>query len=433
MTFDPQTIRIDGIYEQRQPGNFMLRVKVPAGTVSAEQAARIAEIADRFAGGAVHLTTRGSIELHWLKEEDLAEVWRMLAGVGLTTRGACGGAVRGVTCGPAAAPAFPLISSFAQLLHHHFTRNPHFEGLPKKFKIGVFADRTDGRHLIQDFGLVLADSADAAPCYDVWLAGGLGREPSAGFLFESAVPVERIIPLAEAVVRVYAAHTPKGKRLKHLLRETGRDELVRRVTEARGRDLPCGDTFGPLQFAAASPAGKSHLEAAVFAGELSTDELRDLAGIAREFAGGFMALTGGQNVIFRLADPARRDDAERALAAVGFGGTIREQQVAFRVCPGSHECRMGLAPTRDVALALVAAMGDEGLRRDWSISGCPNSCSQPQLAEVGIVTVKSIKGDDGERHPLFDLYRRGDADRLGTPALQGLTLDDLTAEIRRIG
>ena len=430
MTLDPQTIRIDGIYEQRQPGNFMLRVKVPAGTVSSDQAVQIAEIADRFAGGSVHLTTRGSIELHWLKEENLAEVWRMLAAVGLTTRGACGGAVRGVTCGPAGAPAFPLVSSFAQLLHHHFTRNPHFEGLPKKFKIGVFADRTDGRHLIQDFGLVLADSAGDAPRYDVWLAGGLGREPSAAFLFEPAMPVERIIPLAEAVVRVYRAHTPKGKRLKHLLRELGRDELLRRVEELRGDDLPFVDTFGPLQFPA---GGGSHLEAPVFAGELSTDELRELAAIARRFAGGFMALTGGQNVVFRLVDPARRGEAEALLAAAGFGGTIREQQVAFRVCPGSHECRMGLAPTRDVTLALIKAMGEEGLRRDWSISGCPNSCSQPQLAEVGIVTVRSVKGDDGERRPLFDLYRRGEEGRLGVPVRQGLTLDDLVAEVRRIG
>ena len=94
---------------------------------------------------------------------------------------------------------------------------------------------------------------------------------------------------------------------------------------------------------------------------------------------------------------------------------------------------MGLAPTRDVTLALIKAMGEEGLRRDWSISGCPNSCSQPQLAEVGIVTVKSVKGDDGERRPLFDLYRREEEGRLGVPVRQGLPLDDLVAEVRRLG
>lgn len=433
MTIDPQTLRIEGVYEQRQPGNFMLRVKVPAGTLSAEQAVQIADIADRFAGGAVHLTTRGSIELHWLKPEILAEVWRMLAAVGLTTRGACGGAVRGVTCGPPASLHFPVVHSLARKLHLHFTRNPHFEGLPKKFKIGVFADRNDGRHLIQDLALVLAE-AGPNPRYDVWTAGGLGREPSPGFLLEAGVPEERVIPLVEAVARVYGARTPKGKRLKHLVREAGRDGFRQLVAEARQDvSLPLTDSFTGALFPASPADAPVFVEAPVFAGELSTDELRDLAIIAREHAGGFMALTGGQNVLFRLADGSRRAEAQHALSRAGFGGEIREQRASFRVCPGSHECRMGLVPTRDVALAAINAMGEAGLGREWSISGCPNSCSQPQLAAVGIVTVKSVKGDDGERHPLFDLLRREGTDQFGVAVQQGLSLDELLDEVRRIG
>lgn len=110
MRFDPQQLRIDGVYAQRQPGTFMLRIKVPAGILSAEQAEAVADIADRFAGGLLHLTTRGSIELHGLTEDHLPSVWRGLAAVGLTTRGACGGAVRGVVCGSVTAAAWPWFS-----------------------------------------------------------------------------------------------------------------------------------------------------------------------------------------------------------------------------------------------------------------------------------------------------------------------------------
>ncbi|RNC71335.1 MAG: nitrite/sulfite reductase [Desulfuromonadales bacterium] len=434
MTLDPQSLRIDGVYEQRQPGNFMLRVKVPAGILSSEQALKVAEIADRFAGGAVHLTTRGSIELHWLQPDTLAEAWRMLAAVGLTTRGACGGAVRGVVCAAPDEAGYAIVQALAQRLLHHFTRNPRFEGLPKKFKIGVFAGYGDGRHLIQDLALVLRGGEGEAR-YDVWTAGGLGREPSPAFLLEEGVAAERIIPLAEAVVAVYRDNTPKGKRLKHLVREVGRDGFERLVRELEEQPRSLGAAIGLAAALTPAPSNVApeRVEAVIFAGELKTVELTALADIARRYADGFMVLTGGQNVLFFLSGRRQRDNAVSALAAAGFDGGSRMQRVNFRVCPGIHECRMGLAPTRDVAAAVIDSMGAGGEHLAWSISGCPNSCSQPQLADVGIVTVKSVKGDDGERHPLFDLYRRSGNDGFGAAVSQGLALEELLRTVQALG
>lgn len=118
------------------------------------------------------------------------------------------------------------------------------------------------------------------------------------------------------------------------------------------------------------------------------------------------------------------------MAAAGFAADRPEQRVAFRICPGSHECAMGLAPTRDVARAVIGAMNDDAAALRWSISGCPNSCSQPQLARVGIVTAKSVKGEDGQRRPLFDLYRREDDGSLGVLVGSGLELEELVAAVR---
>src|ERR1700674_613454 len=120
MTLDPQKLRIEGVYEQRQPGNYMVRVKVPGGILSTEQALKVADIAERFAEGGLHLTIRSSIEFHWVQGDVLPEGARMLAAVGLTTRGACGGAVRGIVCSTPFLEGFPAIQVLARKLHHHF-------------------------------------------------------------------------------------------------------------------------------------------------------------------------------------------------------------------------------------------------------------------------------------------------------------------------
>ena len=434
MAFDPQSVRIDGLYEQRQPGNFMLRIKVPAGIISTEQALKVAEIANRFAGGSLHLTTRGSIELHWVKQEDLPQAWRMLASVGLTTRGACGGAVRGVVCAVPGDPGYGAAQFLARRMLGHFTHNPRFEGLPKKFKIGVFTGYGDGRHLIQDLSFILREGTDGEQSYDVWVAGGLGREPHASFLLEEGIAGDRLLPLAEAIITIYRELVPKPKRLKHLVRERGREEFVALV-RARAAELPSLSlgaglatplTTGPAE------GGAERLTAGIFAGELSTKGLVALAEIARQYAGGYMIVTGEQNILFVLDEGARRDDAAQALATAGFGGDSPAERVCFRVCPGSHECKMGLAPTRDVARELAAALGAAGERLSWSISGCPNSCSHPQLADVGIVTVKSVKDEQGERHPRFDLYRRHGNDGFGVVVRAGISHDELLEAVREL-
>lgn len=435
MALDPDKIRIDGIYEQKQPGYFMLRAKVPGGVLSAEQALKACEIAERFAAGGIHLTTRTSIEFHWLREEHLVEAGRMLTAVGLTSRGACGGAVRGVVCSTPFAESFPALQVLARKLHHHFTRNPHFEGLPKKFKIGVDGGYGGGgRHLIQDVGLVLKGTDDCGNCYDVWVAGGLGREPIPAFLLGEHVPEERLIPLIEAVLRVYKQHTPLGKRLKHLVREIGREEFLKLLRENLETE-PLSVLPGPFDGGLTAPpaaAPAMRLEARVFAGELPATSLRRLAEIAARHSGGFMVLTCEQNVAFHQQETADAAQAAVALAEAGFSGGSREERVLFRICPGNHECRLGLAPTRDVARGILAAMGQEGEGLSWAISGCPNSCSQPQLAAVGIVTAKLVKEENGERRPRFDLYRRNGEEAFGVPARQGLSLAELIDAVKEL-
>lgn len=434
MTIDYNRLRLEGVYKQDEEGHLMMRAKIPAGVLSAEQALKICDISDRFSNGLLHLTTRGSIEFHWLRYDDLAEVQRMMASVGLTSRGACGGAVRGIACSTTFSEGFAVTEVLARKLHRHFAGNPHFEGLPKKFKIGVDAGYAGARHLIQDIGLVYVGSEEGGGLYDVWAAGGLGREPVEGFLLEERLPERRLIPLIEAAVTVHREHTPTGRRLKHLLKDIGEKQFRRLLAEqiGKGAELELFDGFEKRLTALSHGGSAVRLEAAVFAGELETAAMRRLVKVARDHAEGFLALTADQNVAFLLADPGQQERAAKALAEAGFAGSALEEQVRFRICPGSHACRLGLAPTRDVAREVIAAMGPALRSLDWAISGCGNSCAQPQLADVGILAVKSVKGEDGTRRPLFDLYRR-EGEGFAHPVRRGLSLSGLLQAVADLG
>ncbi|MCP3177746.1 nitrite/sulfite reductase [Desulfuromonas sp. KJ2020] len=430
MNIDYQKLRLDGIYQQDQQGNLMLRIKIPAGVLSCQQAEAVSDIAAQVGTGILHLTTRGSIELHGLRHGQLAEVFRRLAAVGLSSRGACGGAVRGISCSTTFSPAFAVCQAVARNLNRHFAGNPYFEGLPKKFKIGIDGDYTGSRHLIQDVGLVwVGQDEEEQNLFDVWCAGGLGREPQAGFLLENAVPEARLIGLIEAIVAVYRDNTPPPKRLKFLLGQVGEEGFRTLLAKAMAQVATV-----PRQVSLAGPLTQTRgkiVEAVVFAGELTVAQFRRLAAIARDEAGGFLALTADQNVAFHLAPGANYGKVYEQLGALGLAGEAPEQRVCLRVCPGSHECRMGLSATRDVSRQLVGALSEKGRSRRYAVSGCPNSCSQVQLADVGILTSRQIKDDLGQRRPLFTLYRR-QGEGLGVPVAENLSLEELLNNIQRI-
>jgi len=431
-SINPQELRIEGIYQQKEENCFMQRVKLPAGVISAEQARKVAEIADRHARGKIHLTSRGSMELHWISSEELPVVARQMAAVGLLGRGACGGAVRGVVCSTLSSAGAPRLEAIVRMIHHHFTGNPRFEKLPKKFKIAVEADTASGRHLIQDLALIPVDLNAGRLAFDVWAAGGLGREPRPGFLLAREVSWERVLGLIEAVVRLYIAAAPTGKRLKYVVAEIGEEEFRSRVMAdpAAAEELPAVSRLSAFLLpVAATPAHR--LEVGIFAGELAASELASLADIAARYAGGVLLVTCEQNIAFHLDGSTDQGAVRAELVYAGFPGTDRRERAAFRVCPGSHECRMGLARTRDIATELIALMGPAAFKLGWAISGCPNSCVQPQLAEAGI-TASKLVNVEGERVPRFDLYRRTGAG-LGEKVQEQLTLAELGEQVRKIG
>ena len=409
----------------------MQRVKLPAGVISSSQARTVCLAADRFGRGGIHLTTRGSMEIHWLREADLPAVKRLLSTTGLSSRGACGGAVRGITCGTQGTIDFPQIEALAHKLQRHFTGNPRFERLPKKFKIGIESSIKGRRHLIQDAGLVLNRSENCRTWYDLWVAGGLGREPQPGFLLATDVAEERVIPLLEAILRVYEAHTPAGKRLKHLLNKIGEEEFRRLVDAdpAASEELPPFIGIAETTIPAAITS-QHRITAHFFAGMLSSKDLLRLADFADIRSDSALMVTANQDIAFHL--PAESDTNAVRIELKQSGFSIFEQEeVTFRICPGTHECRVGLTPTREIARAVLDAMGPAARKLTWAISGCHNSCTQPQLADIGIISSRLVAGDDGRHTPRFDLYSLKDSG-FGKKTGASLNMDELIAAVQEL-
>ena len=421
---DEQRLRLEGIYKQNNQGEYMQRVKLPGGLLSRVQARTLAELGQKFGSGTLHLTTRGSLEFHNLREEDLPHVHRGLAAVGLFSRGACGGAVRGISCSTSFGPGYGRVQVLLRHFLGHFSGNPHFEGLPKKFKIAFEAGYERSRHLIQDLAVVLVEEAGDDSLYDVWLAGGLGREPRPAFLFADRVAEQDLLPLTEAVIETYRDGAAKGRRLKHLLIEIGEEELRQRIGQKREGKAPRAfvDAFDK---ALAPPEGLRRVPVSIFAGELSAQQLAQLVELAAEQDCHWLLVTPDQDLEFLVEEVQpfeARLDANGFILAEGYG--------ALRICPGNHECRMGLCATRDLAQRLEGELGDLIRGRSFAISGCPNSCAQPQLAEVGILASK-LQREGDRRFPLFDLYLRS-GDGLGEMVAAGLTEDQLFARLKEL-
>ena len=427
MGIDYKALRIEGLYNQNAAGQMMLRVKLASGLLSVAQAQVLAQLGQDYGSGTLHLTTRGSIEFHDLELADVPAVQRRMATVGLFSRGACGGAVRGISTATGFGRGFDYTQVLGRKLLLHFSGNPHFEGLPKKFKIAVEADYTGSRHLIQDLAFVYVDQEDGRAFYDIWTGGGLGRAPQAAVLYRQRVAESDLLPLTEAIIRVYRDNVLPPKRLKSLLATRGEDEFRRLVAAELTLIEPVEfrDAYAKALLPISADLAGMQLVVPVFAGELKAEQLGKLARAAKEAGIDYLLVTADQDLALLPADPQCRLQLVATLAQAGFTG-LDQPLAVMRVCPGNHECSMGLAATRDLATSLQQRFGEQLKGRSLAISGCANSCAQPQLAEFGIIASKSVKGAGGQRTPRYDLYRRGGSS-LGVRVAKALTAAELFA------
>jgi sulfite reductase beta subunit-like hemoprotein len=451
-----------GIYTQRQPGVHMVRTKVPGGILTARQMDVMAEIADQFGGGRGHLTTRQNIQYHFVPLKDVPPVLRMLAEVRLTTREACYNTVRNVTACPTAGlrrdETFN-INPYAQRVAYAFLHKELTDAMPRKFKIALCGCKEDCMlGAIHDVG-VHAQIRDGKRGFRLVIGGGLGPLPNEAHLLDEFLPEERLINRIEAVIRLFNKHgNRKNKnkaRLKFVLRERGWDWVKEQVEaeyadilqnggipvptvipegfggfESNPQPIGSGSLLPVVDASTAGPGYDAWLETNVaeqaqpgFAivtvkvdqGNLSGAQMHGLAAIARDSADGRLRFTIDQNVMIGFVPLVNLPRVYRALAELNLASSGAAEIDDITTCPGAWTCNLGLTKSMTLGAALrdtVQAYTDPAIRNlAIKISGCPNSCGQHWIADIGFYG--NSRKFEGREVPYYLMMLGGGPDASG--------------------
>ncbi len=443
----------------------MQRIKVPFGGLTAEQMDVLADLAEEYSDGICHVTTRQDFQLHFVHIDDTPDIMRRLAAVGITTREACGNSVRNVTACPLAGVCRDEtfdVTPYARTMMRFLLGHPDTQEFGRKFKVAFSGCRQHACGLVNmhDLGLLaVTRTVDGVEQrgFEVYVGGGLGAVPYQAKLFDTFVPEDEILPLAQAISRVFARLGEKRNRararIKFLVKNLGLEEFTRLVREERAQ-LPADSRWtsyletlsahdeSPLKSAhdesplkagarlngAAVPAGFAEWQRSnvyrqrqpgycvvtvtLPLGDLTSRHMRELAAIARRHVADTIRTTVEQNIVLRWVREADLPALYEELAAIGLGQPGAQSVVDVVACPGTDTCKLGIASSRGLASELRSRLLAKGVEIDAAIdglhikiSGCFNSCGQHHLADLGFYGVSRNIG--GYQVPHFQVVLGG--------------------------
>ncbi len=423
---------VHGVYGQRQQGeNQMVRIKISYGQMNPTQMRVLADASERFTNGISHITTRQAIQYHYIQLDDTPALMRMLEECGLTTREACGNAVRAVVGSPLAGTRAdePFnVQPYAEQIFRHFLRGPLSSSLPRKFKIGFSGSDADilAQANIQDIGIT-AVVVDGKQGFKIVAAGGLGSSPQAPIKLYDCLDKAELVPVCEALVRVHHKYGDRANRakarLKFVLRSKG-DEGFRllfgeqlaaaKADGIKGAALPdalpaANPTPIPIEGSPAErdwrawnvhphrEAGYAVVSVCIRRGDVPAKEMRVLADLAEKYSNGDAATTNDQNIVLRKVKHADLSVVHAELAKLGY--TRRAHGLVDVVsCPGASTCQLGITLSKNLGRELEEALRELGDDRRLNaarvnISGCPNSCGQHHIGSIGLHGAASKVGD----------------------------------------
>ncbi|MGB6474773.1 MAG: nitrite/sulfite reductase [Candidatus Sulfotelmatobacter sp.] len=399
---------------------FMVRIRIPNGQLRSQQLRTIADLTQCYAKGIADVTVRQNIQLHWVTIEALPELMEELWKVGLNTTGACGDVARNVTGCPVAGfdtdeicDASPLAIEASRML----AGNAEFYNLPRKFKISVTGCKVWCSYPeINDIGLtantrIVGGKPEVG--FSLRVAGGLSTEPYLGARLNAFVRWNQVLPVIRGIAELFRdsnvlrEHRERA-RLKFLFlrhgwtAETFLKDLERRIgfhlDPAEPEQAPADIYRDHIGIHPQRQAGYCYVGASVLGGRITADQMRAAADLADRFAGGELRTTNMQNVIVANVPVLNANALAHELGAIGlrvdssvFGrGTI--------ACSGTEFCKLAITETKSFSRWLVEELEerlpgfDQHLK--LHVTGCPNSCGQHWIADIGIEG-KKIKMQDG--------------------------------------
>ena len=439
----------------------MQRIKVPYGRLTCDQLDALADCAEEYSDRILHVTTRQDFQLHFVHIEDTPDMHRRLAAVGITTREACGNTVRNVTQCPYAGVCNEEkfdVTPYAHALTFFLLGHDDTQDFGRKFKIAFSGCKENacGVTNFHDLGATArtrqGGDGQTKRGFELVIGGGLGAVPQNALVFDEFLPEEELLPIAQAISRVFSRLGERANRararFKFVVKKLGLEETKRLVLEERAKlrpdprwtsflaDLHATDEK-PLRPAGSLPAAlPDGVDPAAFAawrehnvvpqrqpgyvmavitlplGDLTSEQGRALADVARKYTGDAMRTTVEQNLLLRWVSEADLPAVYAALVDIGLatGGASTISDITS--CPGTDTCKLGISSSRALAAELTRNIRKSGIDKDPNAkhlhikaSGCFNSCSQHHVADLGFLGVSRNVG--GRRVPHFQLVVGG--------------------------
>jgi sulfite reductase (ferredoxin) len=422
----------------------MLRIKIPFGGLNPEQMETLADLSEEYSDAISHVTTRQDIQYHFVHIDDTPTLMRRLGAVGITTREACGNVVRNVTACPLAGVCRDEtfdVTPYAIACSNFLLGHPDTQDFGRKFKVAFSGCKQHpcGLTTMHDMGAIaktaVVDGQERRG-FEFYVGGGLGAVPYKAQLFESFLPEEELLPLAQAISRVFARLGEKRNRararIKFLIATLGIDEFRKLVLEEReklesdprwrdylstvrqyretplkppaslnGGDRPQGfEAWHATNVYRQRQPGYAVATVTLPLGDITADQLRGLADIARRFVKDTIRTTVEQNIVLRWVSEGDLPALYEALRQIGLGEPNAGTIVDVTACPGTDTCKLGIASSRGLAKELRSRLSEKSFELDAAVkdlrikvSGCFNSCGQHHIADIGFYGInRNING-----------------------------------------
>ncbi|MBT8186637.1 MAG: HEPN domain-containing protein [Croceitalea sp.] len=414
-----------GVYGQRQQGVQMIRIKLPYGKVTSNQLLRIADVADEYSTGRLHITTRQDIQIHYVNLERTPELWAQLEKDDVTLREACGNTVRNVTASETAGIDIeePFdVSPYAHAIFEYFLRNPIGQEMGRKFKVSFSANDSDtGLSYMHDLGFI-AKIQQGVRGFKVMLGGGLGSQPRHADELYNFLAADKIIPLMEGVIRVfdrYGERKSRAKaRMKFLLKDMGLDGFKNLLEQEQNailnksyeislesypqalvaqkeipsievEDKEAFDLWKSTNIIHQKQEGFVAIGIKVLLGDFDTVKARELANLVQNYAAGEIRLSLRQNILIPFVKEALLPFFYQELKKSGFVEPGYNKALDITACPGTDTCNLGIASSTGIAEKLEQVIKEEYPQYISNpdvvikISGCMNACGQHNMAHIG--------------------------------------------------
>jgi ferredoxin-nitrite reductase len=402
--------------------SYMCRLRIPNGALSHWQFAVLADLAENFGGGYLHVTTRANIQIREIEPKDAVKIIEGVQDAGLWSKGSGADNIRNITGTPTAGvDPQELIDTrpFARAMHHHILNDRSLYGLPRKFNIAFDgAGRVGALEDTNDIGFqaveVLPEHGAEPGVYFRLALGGITGHKDFARDTGVIVPPGEAIEVADKILRVFIEHGDRANRakarLKYVLDAFGFEKFLELVEEKLGRKLsrapssalaprPRQDRLAHIGAHPQKQPGLNWIGVALPLGRLTPTQTRGLARVAQELGDGGVRLTVWQNLLLTGVPDARVAEAVAAIEALGLATRVSPLRAGLVACTGNFGCRFAATDTKRHA-AEIAAFCETAAPVDTPINihvtGCHHSCAQHYIGDIGLIGARVPVGEEGD-------------------------------------